>query len=171
MNSLHWRHLLWLFLVGSLLSLGAGILFGRPQAPLDLACGGRSALLLPGNEGRQWLLLRYDLDLRTEQLGDLKARLRLFDAGSGQDLGYQHRTASFAYQLQDQRLLLQVQHSGNSQTGDLAPEKLAGLGLFLFNEQMLLSYPLRRTGPDSLLIDTGQGGALFCTRHPPRAEP
>jgi hypothetical protein len=167
MNSLQKRHLLWLFLAGSLLSLGAGILFGRPQAPLDLECAGRSALLLPGEEHQQWLLLRYDVDLRTEQLGDLKARLRLFDAGRGQDLGYQHRTANFAYQHRDQRLLLQVQHSGSSQTGDLASEKLAGLGLFLFNEQLRLSYPLRRTGPDSLLIDTGQGGAMLCVRRPP----
>lgn len=168
MNKLQKRHLLWLFLAGSLLSLGAGVLLGRPQAPLDLECAGRSALLLPGEGHQQWLLVRYDLDLRTEGLGDLKARLRLFDADSGQDLGYQHRTVRFAYQRQDQRLLLRVLHSGSSQTGDLAPEKLAGLGLFLFNEQMLLSYPLRRIGADSLLIDTGQGGALFCTRHPPR---
>ncbi|MBD9424610.1 hypothetical protein IB232_04705 [Pseudomonas sp. PDM15] len=169
MNSLARRHLLWLFLAGSLLSLGAGVLLGRPQAPLDLECGGRSALLLPGNESQQWLVVRYDLDLRAEGLGDFKARLRLLDVASGQDSGYQHRATRFSHQRRDQRLLLQVLHSGSSQTGDLAPEKLAGLGLFLFNEQLHLSYPLRRIGPDSLLIDTGQGGAVFCTRHPSRS--
>ena len=168
MSSLHWRHLLWLFLAGSLLSLGAGVLLGRPQAPLDLKCSGRTALLLPGNGGQQWLLVRYDLDLRAEGLGDFKARLRLFDAASGQDLGYQHRAARFAYQRQDQRLLLQVQHSGSSLTGDLASEKLAGVGLFVFSEQLRLSYPIRRSGPDSLLIDIGQGGAQLCASRPPR---
>lgn len=167
MNSLQRRHLLWLFLAGSLLSLGAGLLFGRAQAPLDLSCSGRTAQLLPGEQQR-WLLLRYDLDLRAEELGDLKARLRLLDAASGRNLGYQHRTAYFSHRRQDQRLLLQILQSGNSQTGDLPPQQLAGLGLFVFNDQMRLSYPLRQVGPDSLLIDTGQGGALFCARRPSR---
>lgn len=167
MNSLQRRHLFWLFLAGSLLSLGAGLLVNRAQIPLDLECSGRSALLLPGTE-QQWLLLRYDLDLRTEGMGDLKARLHLFDAASGQDLGYQHRTASFTYQRQDQRLLLQILHSGNSQTGSLQLQQLAGLGLFVFNEQLRLSYPIRQIDPNSLLIDTGQGGALFCMHNPSR---
>ncbi|MFS2124631.1 hypothetical protein [Pseudomonas sp. Pseusp97] len=161
------RHFIGLFLAGSLVSLSAGMLVGRPQMPLDFECAGRTAMLLPSAEGRQWLVVRYDLDLRADQQGDFKARLRLLDADSGQDLGYQHRTASFTYQRQDQRLLLTVLHSGRSQTGDLAAEKLAGVGLFVFNEQMRLSFPTRQTGPDNLLIDIGQGGALLCVRHAP----
>jgi hypothetical protein len=166
MNSVQRRHLFWLFLVGCLLSLGAGLLLKRTQTPLDLECGGRTALLLPGAERQQWLLLRYNLDLRLEELGDIKARLRLFDAANGQDLGYQHRTARFSYRRQGQRLLLQVLHSGNSQTGNLPPQQLAGLGLFIFNEQLHLSYRMRQISPDSLLIETGQGGALFCVQNP-----
>ncbi|MBC9251418.1 hypothetical protein A9179_14195 [Pseudomonas alcaligenes] len=168
MNSLQRRHLLWIFLAGSLLSLGAGLLFNRAQAPLDLECAGRSALLLPGVDQQRWLLFRYDLDLRAEELGDLKARLRLLDASSGRDLGYQNRTARFSYQRQGQRLLLQVLQSGNSQTDNLPEQQLAGVALFVFNEQQPLSYTVRQLDSHSLLIDTGQGGVLFCVNLPSR---
>lgn len=167
MNRAKPYHFIGLFLAGGLLSLIAGVLVGRPQMPLDLECSGRTAMLLPNGEGRQWLVVRYDLDLRKELGGDFKARLRLLDAASGQDLGYQHRTANFTYQRQGQRLLLTDLHSGGTQTGNLSAEKLAGVGLFVFNEQMRLSFLIRKTGPDSLLVDIGQGGALLCARNAP----
>lgn len=167
MTSPQRRHLLWLFLVGSLLSLAAGILIDRPQAPLDLGCGGRSAQLLPGKNRQQWLLHRYDLDLRAEGLGDFKARLRLLDAASGQDLGYLNQATHFGYRRQGQRLLLQVLHSDNGQTSNLQPQQLAGLGLYVFNPGLRLTYRLRQLGPGRLLIDNGQGGVLFCVGKPP----
>lgn len=147
------------------LSLGAGILFAERGQPLDLQCHGSSAQLLPNSEQRQWLLHRYDLDLRSDGQGDYKARLRLLDSGSGQNLGYLHRSASFAQQRQGQRLLLQVFHSGSGDTGNLEARELAGLGLFVFNEGMRLSYRLRQLAPGSLLIGNGQGGVLLCVQN------
>lgn len=167
MTSLQRRHLLWLFLAGSLLSLGAGILVDRPQAPLDLGCGGRSAQLLPGKNRQQWLLHRYDLDLRPEGLGSLKARLHLLDAASGQDLGYRNLATHFSYRRQGQRVLLRVLSSDDGQTGDLRLQRLAGLGLYAFNPELRLTSRLRQLGPGLLLIDNGQDGVLFCAGKPP----
>ncbi|WP_315809278.1 hypothetical protein [Pseudomonas sp. C9-3] len=164
MNSLQRHPLLYLFLLGCLVSLITGFLIGRPQAPLDLQCGGRSALLLPGENHQQWMLLRYDLDLRKEGLGDIKARLRLLDAERSENLGYQHRTSSFSYRRQDQRLLLQIKDNGIGQTSNLPTVQLAGLGLFAFSQHQL-SYQMRQIDPANLLIETGQGGMLFCVHN------
>lgn len=154
-----------LFLVIGALSLGAGFLFeGRGQA-LDLQCRGRSAQLLPNSEQRQWLLHRYDLDLRPDGQGDYKARLRLLDSDTADNLGYQHRSASFEQRRHGQRLLIRVQHSASSDTGSLQQRQLSGLGLFVFNEGMRLSYRLRQLAPGSLLIGNGQGGVLLCVQN------
>ncbi|MNG37534.1 hypothetical protein D3C84_1249220 [compost metagenome] len=57
---------------------------------------------------------------------------------------------------------MQVQHSGKSETGDLQEPQLAGLGLFIFNEQLELTYRLRRLDPQSVLISSGRGDVLLC---------
>lgn len=146
-------------------SLGAGVLFADRGQPLDLQCRGRSAQLLPNSEQRQWLLHRYDLDLRPDGQGDYKARLRLLDSVNGQNLGYLPYSSSFAQRRQGQRLLLRVIHSDKGETANLQEQQLAGLGLFVFNEGMRLSYQLRQLTPDSLLISNGQGGVLLCMQN------
>ncbi|MET1080188.1 MAG: hypothetical protein ABWY06_19420 [Pseudomonas sp.] len=168
MNSLVPRSLLWLFLAGSLLSLGLGAWYSRQQGSLDLSCAGRAAQLLPGENPQRWLLHRFDLDLRTEGLGDYRARLRLLDASSGKSLGYQSRTTHFSQRRQGPRLLVQVLNSGKSETDNLPQPQLAGVGLFVFNEQMHLTYRLRQLAPGSLLIDNGQGSVLLCRHNPSR---
>lgn len=159
-----WQHFA-LFLAIGALSLGAGALIARPDAPLDLQCSGRAAQQVPG-ENQQWLLHKFDLDLRAEGQGDYKARLRLLDAASQQTLGYLNRTANFSQQRQGQRLLIQVLHSSKSTTGNLQEQRLAGLGLYIFNEQLRLSYPIRQLAPGSLLLSNGQGGVLLCVPAP-----
>ena len=160
MSSRRWRHL-WVFLVVGALSLGAGMLVERPDPPLDLLCSGRSVHELEAPQGR-WLLNEYHLDLRAEGLGDYKTSARLLDTGSGETLGYLHRTASFEHRREGRRLLLHVQHSGKSETDSLQEQQLAGLGLFIFTEQSRLTYKVRRLTPDSVLISDGMGAVLFC---------
>lgn len=167
MSSRRWRHL-WAFLVISALSLGAGLLIQRPDAPLDLLCSGRGAQQVETNRGQQWLLHQYDLDLRTEGLGDYKTSSRLLDTNNGQALGYLHRTASFEHRREGRRLLIHVQHSGKSETDNLQDQQLAGLGLFIFTEQARLSFKLRQFAPHSLLISNGQGAVLLCEQSLPR---
>ncbi|HSC83671.1 MAG TPA: hypothetical protein VLC30_08635 [Pseudomonas sp.] len=166
MNSRLRQRWLWLFLAINALSLLAGALVERPEQ-LDLSCRGRAAQTLPGTE-QQWLLHRYDLDLRRDGQGDYKARLRLLDTSNGQALGYLHRAARFDYRRQGQRLLLHVRHSGKSDTSNLGEQQLRGLGLFVFNEQLRLSYHLRQLAPGTLLISNGQGGVLLCSQSSPR---
>ncbi len=168
MNSLRRQHLLWLFLIISALSVATGALLPRTDAPLQLSCRGRAAQVLPGTGQQQWLLHRYDLDLRSDGQGDYKARLRLLNTSSGQELGYLHRTARFDYQRQGQNLLLHVLHSGKSTTANLQEQQLAGLGLFVFNEQLRLAYQLRQLAAGTLLISNGQGGVLLCAQNSPR---
>ncbi|QKE62796.1 hypothetical protein HNE05_05285 [Aquipseudomonas campi] len=167
MSSRRWRHL-WVFLVVGALSLGAGALVKRPDAPLDLLCSGRSAHMLKAPAGAQWLLYQYYLDLRAEGLGDYKTSARLLDTSSGQVLGHLHRTASFEHRREGRRLLIHVQHSGKSETDNLQEPQLANLGLFLFTEQARLTYRVRHLSADSVLISNGLGAVLFCEQNLPR---
>lgn len=162
MNRLkRWRHL-WIFLAVGALSLGAGTLFKRQDSQFDMLCSGRTGQVLSSAGKQQWLLSDYDLDLRAEGLGNFRTSSRLLDAANQHVQGHLHRSASFAHQRQGQRLLVQVQHSGKSETGDLQEPQLAGLGLFIFNEQLELTYRLRRLDPQSVLISSGRGDVLLC---------
>lgn len=167
MNNPQRRYWVGLFLAISALSLLAGNLINRADAPLELSCRGRVAQVVPGSAQQQWLLHRYDLDLHKDGQGDYKARLRLLDASTGKGLGYLHRTARFDHQRQGQRMLLHVQHSGKSDTASLDEQQLAGLGLFVFNAQLRLTYQLRQLSAGHLLISNGQGGVLFCAQNLP----
>lgn len=155
-----------IFLAVCILSLGAGMLQERSGRPLELSCGGGWAQSLPGPPPDTWVLHRSNLNLRADGLGDYKARLRLLDTTSGQDLGYRHRTVNFSYRLQGQNLLLRVLHSADSRTSNLEPDRLAAVGLYIFTEGMQLTYRLRWITQDTLLIEDGQGGVFFCARNP-----
>lgn len=136
-----------------------------------MSCRGRAAQVLPGgSDQQQWLLHRFDLDLRGDGQGDYKARLHLLDANRGKGQGYQHRTARFDHQRQGPRLLLHVQHSGKSDSANLGEQQLAGLGLFVFHEQLRLTYQLRQLAAGRLLISNGQGDVLLCAQNPPSNE-
>ena len=167
MNSRQRRYLIGAFLAICALSLLGGALFNRADAPLELNCRGRAAQMLPGTDQQQWLLHRYDLDLRRDGLGDYKTRLRLLNVSNAEELGYLHRTARFDHSRQGQRLLLHVLHSGKSNTDSLHEQQLAGLGLFVFNEQLRLAYQVRQLAAGNLLISNGQGGVLLCTQNMP----
>lgn len=162
MNRLkRWRHL-WLFLVVGSLCLGAGVLVKRQDSSLDLLCSGRTGQLFMGEGKPQWLLSDYDLDLRAEGLGNFRSSARLFDPSSRHVQGYLHHAASFNHARQGRRLLVQVQHSDKSGTDGLLKQQLPGLGLFIFNEQLQLTYRVRRLDPQSVLISSGRGDVLLC---------
>ena len=147
-----------------ILSLGQSQTFDRLNQLADQYGNERwYALALLSSAGKQqWLLSDYDLDLRAEGLGNFRTSSRLLDPGSRHVQGYLHRSASFAHQRQGRRLLVHVQHSGKSETGDLQEPQLAGLGLFIFNEQLELTYRVRRLDPQSVLISSGRGDVLLC---------
>ncbi|MGY4531814.1 hypothetical protein ACVW0Y_000930 [Pseudomonas sp. TE3786] len=155
-----------LFLTISVLSLGAGFWFNGSPA-LDLQCSGRIAQAFSREEQTQWLLSQYDLDLRAEGEGDYKVSSRLLIAHQDPPLGYLHRAARFTQQLEGQRLLIQVLHSGKSATDNLQPEQLSGLGLFVFNKHLHLRYRLRQLAAGSLVIDNGLGAVLLCVQTRP----
>lgn len=159
---------LWIFLGISALSLGAGMLIKRADAPLDLMCSIRSAQQLETPEGQQWLLNQYALDLRADGQGDVKTSARLLQSGGGQTLGYLHRTTSFTHRNEDQRLLLHVQQSGKSETDSLESQQLESLGLFIFTEDSDLTFRVRRLDPSTTLISNGLGVTLFCEQNLPR---
>lgn len=142
--------------------LGAGTLVKHQDSPLDLLCSGRTGQVLIGAGHTQWLLSDYDLDLRAEGLGNFRTSSRLLTPQTQHIQGHLHRNASFSHTRQGQRLLIRVQHSGKSTTDNLQEQQLASLGLFIFNEQLQLTYRLRRLDPQSVLISTGRGGVVLC---------
>jgi hypothetical protein len=157
-----------LFLLISALSLAAGFWFNGSPA-LDLQCSGRIAQAFSREGGTQWLLSQYDLDLRAEGEGDYKVNSRLLSASQNPPVGYLHRAARFSQQLADQRLLIQVLHSGKSATDNLEADQLSGLGLFVFNKDLHIRYRLRQLASGSLMIDNGLGAVLLCVQTRPGA--
>lgn len=156
------------FLAGSALSLGAGLLVERGDPPLDQLCSARSAQELESPNGQQWLLHQHALDLRGDGRGDYKTSSRLLESGSGQTLGYLHRTTRFTHRREGTRLLLRVQQSSKSETDSLQDRQLESLGLFIFTEDAELTFRVRRIGPNELLIGNGLGVALLCEQNLPR---
>ena len=159
---------LWGFLTIGALSLAGGMLVERKAPPLDQLCGARTAQELETTGGRQWLLHQHALDLRGDGHGDYKTSSRLLDSGSGQTLGYLHRTTSFNHSREGSRLLLHVQQSSKSATDSLQEQQLESVGLFIFTEGAELTFSVRRLGPERMLISNGLGVALLCEQNLPR---
>ncbi len=151
-------------------SLGAGYWFNGSSA-LDLQCSGRIAQAFARDGHTQWLLSQYDLDLRGDGEGDYKVSSRLLDASQNPPQGYLHRAARFSQQLEGQRLMIQIMHTGKSATDNLDADQLSGLGLFVFNKDLHLRYRLRQLAPGSLMVDNGLGTVLLCVQTRPTPEP
>lgn len=144
------------------LSAWLGMYWKQRTAGLDLWCSGQGARQLPDQAGApRWLLSRYSFDLSPDGSGHYRLLARLLDAEQA-PLGQMQRHVAFSYQLQGQRLLLKVEHSGKSESDSLIGKQLPTAHLAILQPDAVLGFRIRRLGNDLYLLDNGVGFQQLC---------
>jgi hypothetical protein len=149
-------------LLTMMLSAGLGLRWGQQQPTLNVGCSGQRVQELPEQDGAErWLFYRYNLALNPNGRGSFRLVAQLRDA-DGEPLGQMHRHTSLSHKLQDELLLLTVEHSGKSENDNLDSKQLPMVSLALLQEDAVLSYRVRRLSANQYLLDNGVGIQQIC---------
>lgn len=152
------------FAIVGLLGFGLGQLSEVQPVSLDLWCDGESAQQVQINARPAWFLTQFNLDLSPSGLSHLRMAARLNDADSRAPISVMSLYSAFRVKKSGSRLMVEVDRSIKSNAGNLSPEQLASLDLFIFQPKSSLSYWIQPLGDTRYTIDVGANLFVLCSR-------
>lgn len=152
------------FLLIGLLGLTLGRLSSQYNNGPDFWCEGESAHYVPSAIRPAWFTTRYRLDLKADELSQMRAVGRLIDAETGIKIGTMRRSSAFEVQQEGHRLQINVVSAVKGEAGSTNPELTNTLGLFVFNPDSHLSFWMRSLAETRYLFDDGNDMFILCNK-------